>query len=155
RKVRAGTSRRAPSRVCSSAIRVGRKQSSPRRQLSRRRSWMSSLLQTRASPRHGRGVFATGRIPRGTRVAVLGGDILLIDEIHDLSERMAEFTMQIEERFVLGNRDADEPEDADFFNHSCDPNCGFKGQIFLVTIRDVEEGEELTFDYAMVVSESV
>lgn len=61
--------------------------------------------------------------------------------------------MQIEERFVLGPADAD-PEDADFFNHSCDPNSGFSGQIFLVAMRDIRAGEEVTFDYAMTVSES-
>ncbi len=63
--------------------------------------------------------------------------------------------MQIEERFVLGRRGAMEPEPADFFNHSCEPNCGFKGQIFLVAMRPIRKGEEVTFDYAMVVSESV
>ena len=34
------------------------------------------------------------------------------------------------------------------FNHSCEPNCGFNGSIKLVAIRDIKEGEELTFDYA-------
>ena len=34
-------------------------------------------------------------------------------------------------------------------NHSCEPNCGFLGNVILVTMRDIEAGEELTFDYAM------
>ena len=34
-------------------------------------------------------------------------------------------------------------------NHSCEPNCGFLGNVILVTIRDIAAGEELTFDYAM------
>lgn len=63
--------------------------------------------------------------------------------------------MQIEERFVIGSRSALNPEDTDFFNHSCEPNCGFRGQIFLVAMRDIIAGEEITFDYAMVVSESL
>jgi len=62
--------------------------------------------------------------------------------------------MQIEERFVLGPAGT-EPEDTDFFNHSCDPNCGFKGQVFLVAMRDIRAGEEVTFDYCMTVSASV
>ncbi len=40
-------------------------------------------------------------------------------------------------------------EDAFFFNHSCEPNAGIKGQIFLVAMRDIEPDEEVTFDYAM------
>jgi len=61
--------------------------------------------------------------------------------------------MQIEERFVFGSR-GHEAEDTDYFNHSCDPNCGFRGQIFLVAMRDIAPGEEVTFDYAMIVSPS-
>lgn len=121
----------------------------------RNRSWFSPLLETRDSSRHGHGVFAKTSVPSGTRVAIFGGDILLIDEIDEVPEHMSDYPMQIEERFVLGSRKATKPEDADLFNHSCDPNCGFKGQIFLVTMRDVAPGEEMTFDYAMVVSESV
>ena len=78
-----------------------------------------------------------------------------IDEINNLPERLQEYPMQIEERFVLGSRKAQKPEDTDFFNHSCEPNSGFRGQIFLVAMRDIEKDEEITFDYAMVVSESI
>lgn len=39
--------------------------------------------------------------------------------------------------------------------HSCTPNSGFHGQIFLVAMRDISMGEEITFDYAMIISESV
>jgi len=80
---------------------------------------------------------------------------MLIDEIDCLPPGLDEYPMQIEERFVLGSRSARDPEPSDFFNHSCQPNCGFKGQIFLVAMRDIENNEEVTFDYAMVVSESV
>ena len=40
------------------------------------------------------------------------------------------------------------------FNHSCDPNVGFNGQVVLVAMRDVKLGEELTFDWAMFTDES-
>jgi hypothetical protein len=55
--------------------------------------------------------------------------------------------LQIEEGFYLETPSTLEP--ADCFNHSCDPNLGFTGQIGLRAIRDIEPGEELTFDYAM------
>ena len=79
---------------------------------------------------------------------------MLIDEISTLPEDLQDYPMQIEERFVLGSRSANAPEDVDFFNHSCSPNAGFRGQLFLVAMRDIAVGEEVTFDYAMVVSKS-
>jgi SET domain-containing protein len=118
-------------------------------------SWLSSKLEVKKSETHGKGVFATSRITAGERVAIFGGDVMAIDEIDDLPSRLQKYPMQIEERFVLGRRGAVKPEPADFFNHSCDPNCGFKGQIFLEAMRSIRIGEEVTFDYGMVVSESV
>src|SRR5690606_29175849 len=47
----------------------------------------------------------------------------------------------------------------DFVNHSCEPNCGlrFHGvfgsqKIILNSLRDIEAGEELTFDYSTYLS---
>lgn len=43
-----------------------------------------------------------------------------------------------------------------FFNHSCDPNCGFASidTALVVAIRDIEIGEELTYDYQLMDSEA-
>jgi SET domain-containing protein len=116
-------------------------------------SWLSPKLEVRSSPTHERGVFAREAIAAGERVAILGGEVMLIDEINHLPEHLQGYTMQIEERFVLGSHTIN--DDTDFFNHSCEPNLGFKGQIFLVAMRSIVADEEVTFDYAMVVSESV
>jgi len=118
-------------------------------------SWLSPKLQARRSKIDSMGVFAKENVKAGERLAIFGGDIMLIDEIHDLPEKLQDYPMQIEERFVIGTRNSTEPEDTDFFNHSCEPNSGFKGQIFLVAMRDIKKEEEITFDYAMVVSKSV
>ena len=37
-----------------------------------------------------------------------------------------------------------------YINHSCDPNVGIRGNIVFVAMRDVDTGEELTIDYAMI-----
>ena len=39
------------------------------------------------------------------------------------------------------------------FNHSCNPNCGLRGEITFVAIRDIAADEELTIDYAFVDNE--
>ncbi|RPJ75150.1 MAG: SET domain-containing protein-lysine N-methyltransferase [Alphaproteobacteria bacterium] len=117
-------------------------------------SWLNPKLEVRQSSINERGIFAKTNIPKGERLAIFGGDIMLIDDIDNLPEELQEYPMQIEERFVLGSRDNSKPEDTDYFNHSCNPNSGFKGQIFLVAMRNIDKDEEITFDYAMVVSES-
>lgn len=118
-------------------------------------SWLSPKVEIRKSRIDRNGVFAKQSLSKGERVAIFGGDIMAIDEIDNLPLPLQDGPFQIEERFVLGRRNANRREDADFFNHSCNPNCGFRGQIFLVAIRSIKKDEEITFDYAMVVSKSV
>jgi hypothetical protein len=39
-----------------------------------------------------------------------------------------------------------------FVNHSCDPNCEtdeIKGKVYIIAIRDIAAGEELTYDYCL------
>jgi SET domain-containing protein len=124
--------------------------------MSIKHNWLNPGLEVRNSKIGGRGVFAKENIIRGTRLAIFGGKLMFIDEIRNLPEHLKEYTMQIEERFILGPpQNSTEPDETDFFNHSCEPNSGFKGQMFLVAMRDITKNEEITFDYAMVVSESV
>jgi hypothetical protein len=39
-------------------------------------------------------------------------------------------------------------------NHSCNPNIGIKGVVSFYALRDIKNGEELTFDYATSEEES-
>ena len=63
-----------------------------------------------------------------------------------------DLAVQIHDEFVIGPMFPEEIEDTDSFNHSCDPNAGFQGQIFLAAMRDIEAGEQVCFDYAMVLN---
>jgi SET domain-containing protein len=39
---------------------------------------------------------------------------------------------------------------AAFVNHSCEPNCEtdqIRGKMWIIALRDIEAGEELTYDY--------
>jgi hypothetical protein len=38
---------------------------------------------------------------------------------------------------------------ARYINHSCEPNCGIKGLFKIVAMRDIDVGEEVTWDYEM------
>jgi uncharacterized protein len=117
-------------------------------------SWINKKLEVRESETHNKGVFAKEPVKKGERIAIFGGSIMRIDDIHTLPPNVQDYAMQIEERMVIANR-SHIPEDTDYFNHSCNPNCGFSGQTFLVAMRDIAAGEEITFDYAMTISESI
>jgi len=95
----------------------------------------------------GCGVFACAPIKKGELISLWGGRIVAE---HELDPEMPDFTqriLQIEEGFYLETPEILEPSDC--FNHSCEPNVGFSGQIGLVAMREIEAGEELNFDYAM------
>ncbi|MDA0767965.1 MAG: SET domain-containing protein-lysine N-methyltransferase [Verrucomicrobia bacterium] len=111
---------------------------------------------------HGAGVYATMLIPAGTRIIEYVGEKIDKEE----SERRAWAQMAQAEMtgdaavyiFTLTDKhDLDgsvEWNTARLLNHSCDPNCEtwITGKrIFIYALRDIEPGEELTFDYGFEV----
>jgi len=113
-------------------------------------SWMHPDCETRDS-KCGRGMFARIGIPERTIVMIQGGHVMPIRE-EPVFSIGADFAIQISDDYVLGAKYEHEMEDTDFVNHSCDPNAGWKGQIFLVTMRNIQADEEITFDYATAVT---
>lgn len=113
-------------------------------------SWMNPKLEVRNIKGMGKGIFSQESMSEGERLAIFGGHVMLISDEPTLCETHSDFALQIDESFVIGPLFAHQLEAAEFFNHSCDPNAGIKGQIFLVAMRDIEPEEEITFDYAMV-----
>ncbi len=118
----------------------------------------SEYCEVRDSKIHGSGVYACKPIPSGERVIEYLGDKIDKEE----SERRANAQMELAEKtgdaavyiFTLNKKwdiDGNVPwNTARLLNHSCDPNCEAwieEKQIFLYALRDIEKGEELTFDY--------
>lgn len=113
-------------------------------------SWINPKLKVGNAEECGKGVFSKVDIPKDEVLAIFGGYVLDIKDEANLPEPLNDYGLQIHERFVLGIMKKSEIFDTDFFNHSCEPNAGFKGQIFLVAMKNISKGEEITFDYAMV-----
>jgi len=118
----------------------------------------SEYCEARSSEIHGTGVYAVKEIPTGKRIIEYLGERIDKEE----SERRATAQMELAEKtgdaavyiFTLNKKwdlDGNLPwNTARLLNHSCDPNCEAwieEKQIFLYSLRDIEEGEELTFDY--------
>lgn len=94
------------------------------------------------------GVFATRPIGRNELVVHWGGELVDDDQLRALPANRRLFFVQVDHRLHLGPPETG-PDDGEYFNHSCDPNCGFDGRYRLVAMRDIARDEQLTFDYAM------
>lgn len=112
--------------------------------------WLSEKIESKSTDAYGTGLFAIKNIKQGERLIVIGGYIMSIDEESTLSGKCSDNGVQITEDLVISISKPSEYEGYNFLNHNCEPNSGFKGQIFLVAMRDIKKGEEITIDYAMV-----
>src|SRR5262245_33310581 len=94
------------------------------------------------------GGFAAVDIVSGTLVLEYVGQ--RIDKQESM-RRCAEdnrFIFALDDKWDLDGNVPENP--ARFLNHSCLPNCEAQeiaGQIWLVALRDIRAGEELTFNY--------
>ena len=108
---------------------------------------------------HGRGVFAAQNIRKGTKVLEYKGEIIDWKEAqrrhpHDPSQPNHTFYFHLDDSTVIdggvnGNR-------ARWINHSCEPNCEAeqkKQRVFIMALRDIAAGEELTYDYGLMLDE--
>jgi SET domain-containing protein len=110
-------------------------------------------FELRPSPIQGQGVFALRRIRKGTRVAEYVGERITPEEADaryddDAMEIPHTFLFTVNKRVVIDG--AVGGNDSRFINHSCDPNCETVddgGRIFVETLRTIQPGEELTYDY--------
>jgi uncharacterized protein len=114
-------------------------------------SWFSPKTEKRASPIHGRGLFARVPITVGEIVAVKGGAIMDSAALSRVRAEVSPAEIQIEDDLYIAPRSAAEVEaNILCLNHSCNPNVGVRGQITFVAMRDIPAGAELTIDYAMI-----
>lgn len=113
-------------------------------------SYLSPKTRVGPSPIEGRGLFARRPIRKHEIVAVKGGHVYDARELARVRRRVAASYIQIADGFFIGARTAAEVRrNKMFINHSCEPNLGIRGQIVWVALRDIDGGEELTYDWAM------
>jgi SET domain-containing protein len=101
----------------------------------------------RVTPGKGSGSFAISKISKGEIVASFGGHVVYQSELANYSADQVSRSLQLNRDTYLLSGDV--PEEGDMINHSCEPNCGIAGTSSVQALRDIEVGEELTFDYAM------
>ena len=116
-------------------------------------------IQVRRSGVHGKGVFALQDLAEGETVIEYVGEIISWDEAqdrhpHDPKDPNHTFYFHVNEDRVIdalfgGNSSR-------WINHSCNPNCEAdedNDRIFIKAIRNIKAGEELNYDYGLIIDE--
>lgn len=101
----------------------------------------SKLIVITHSDISGDGSFAAADIPRGTHLITLSGKPMLKYRALQSND-----PLQIDENTYLDLNHASKT-----INHSCAPNCGIRNRSDLYAIRDIKQGEEITYDYSTTV----
>lgn len=115
-------------------------------------SWMNPKLKVRRSSKYGKGVFAINNIKKNEILIVMGGYILTIEDDNKMRGYIADKAIEISDYFFIGPRNISDLKlmPQHYVNHSCNPNVGFKGHIFMVAMKNIKCGHEIFYDYAMV-----
>lgn len=117
------------------------------------KSILSEKIEIRTSRIHKKGLFAKESFQKGEIVFIKGGYVLKKDEI--FSSGIIDSYHPIADNCYLGATNAKEEASIKLtVNHSCTPNCGIRGEITFIAIRDIKINEELTFDYAFLDNEN-
>ena len=108
---------------------------------------MLAGLIVRSSGIHAAGCYTMKRIRRGVRILEYDG-LRLAKKLAD--ERYAGRNLTYLFSFGEDGTVIDGFGTAMFLNHCCEPNCETEednGRIFIVALRDIAAGEELTYEY--------
>lgn len=116
-------------------------------------------IQVRKSGVHGKGVFALQDIPEGETLIEYVGEIITWKEAQrrhpwNPDDPNHTFYFHVDDGRVIdaavgGNA-------ARWINHSCNPNCEADeegGRVFIKTLRNIKAGEELNYDYGLIIDE--
>jgi len=116
-------------------------------------------IQVRKSGVHGKGVFALRPIPAGERIIEYKGEVITWPEAlrrhpHDPADPNHTFYFHIDDRHVIDAKVGGNA--ARWINHACEPNCQadeIDGRVFISALTDLSPGEELFYDYGLVIDE--
>lgn len=118
----------------------------------RQEPWIDPRIEIRKSPLEGKGMFALQPIKQGEVVVIwaLLEWYATLEEAEKAAEEGKIIQILDEDVFELEVLDKREDDPTHYMNHSCDCNIWFADEVTLVARRDIEVGEELTLDYALL-----
>jgi len=117
-------------------------------------------IQVRKSGVHGKGVFALRPIAAGETIIEYTGEIISWPEAldrhpHDPKDPNHTFYFSLDDgSHVIDAKHGGNA--ARWINHACEPNCEAdetEGRVFIKALRKLKPGEELFYDYGLVIAE--
>ena len=116
----------------------------------------------RTSRIHGRGVYAGRKLKKGERIIEYKGEVISWREADrrppsdpDDPNHTFFFALDDHKHVIDANVGGNA---ARWINHSCDPNCETEednGRVFIEALRDIKAGEELSYDYGLIIDERI
>lgn len=96
----------------------------------------------------GSGLITTRSIQEGTLIHKYTGNVC---ELQNIPADLDKYYLQFGQNLFVGPKNSEEINDFYFINHSCNPNSWLfvYKEPFLIAKRDINSGEELTFDYSL------
>lgn len=106
---------------------------------------------------HGKGVFALQDLAEGESLIEYTGEVISWKEAlrrhpHDPANPNHTFYFHIDDKHVIDGKHGG--NSSRWINHSCQPNCEAEddaGRIFIKALRNINAGEELFFDYGLII----
>lgn len=123
------------------------------------RKTTSPYITVKKSDIHGTGVYAKKFIPKGTRIIEYVGERVTKAESDKRAQIPLNENSENEEYGAVYIFELNKRHDIDgyvkyntarYINHSCNPSCEsevIRGKIYIIAIRDIQEGEELSYNY--------
>ena len=115
--------------------------------------------EVRRSHIHGNGVFARRKIDAGERLVEYEGERITAEESAIRAEQSGgpvnhTFFFSLADGNVIDGGSGG--NDARYINHACEPNCEAyeeDGRVFVYSLQEIEQGEELNYNYALIYEE--
>jgi len=125
----------------------------------------SPNIKIKKSGIHNKGAFAKKNLPKGTRIIEYVGNRITKVQAEKVYEKSlahhlknkkngSVYIFELNKRYDLDGNVSWNP--AKYINHSCSPNCEteiVKGHIWIVAVKDIKKGEEITYNYGYDVLE--
>ena len=116
-------------------------------------------IQVRRSGVHGKGVFALVKLARDEPIIEYKGDVITWKEAlrrhpHDPKDPDHTFYFHVDDKHVIDAKVGGNA--ARWINHACQPNCEadeIGGRVFINALRAIKPGEELNYDYGLIIDE--
>jgi SET domain-containing protein len=119
-------------------------------------------IVVRTSGIHGRGVYAGRDLKKGERIIEYKGEVITWREADrrppsdpDDPTHTFFFSLDDGKHVIDANVNGNA---ARWINHSCAPNCETEedeGRVWIEALRDIKAGEELFYDYGLVIDERI